>query len=181
MIRLQAVLHESFNRRRDFLSPSPPNSPYHFWSEYETPIEFRRRVGRRSGGHGKDGKRQRVVLTGKERAAPRTEGSTDMISSGGDGKAGHRSHRRGGKENKRSRGREPLPRRLPRPAPAPPRSANAHTRRCESRSRSRGDAGGFHSRPPPHLPQRTPSPSRSGDVGGGTPGHPPSLPPWRTL
>ena len=44
---------DPFNRGRDFWSPTPPNSPYHFWSEYETPTEFRRRVGRRSGGHGK--------------------------------------------------------------------------------------------------------------------------------
>ena len=173
---------DPYNRRRDFRSPSRPNSPYHFWSDYETPIEFRRRVGRRSGGHGKDGKRQRVVLKGKERAAPRTEGSADMISSGGDGKAGHRSHRKGGKDNSRSRGREPLSRRplalpLRRPLAVPTHLPAAANHEAEVAAMQ----GASIPHPLPIFLNGRPRQVAVATLQGGTPGHPPSMSPWRTM
>ena len=148
-------------------SPSPTYFQHEYWTE--EPTVRRHRGERRSGGHGKDDKRRTVILKTKERAAPRTKGSTDMVSSGGEGNAVHMSYRKRGKDNSRRKSREPfscIPPRPPLTAP-PSGSANASTRRCEARSRSRGDAGGSRSTPPPHLPQRSPSPDRSGDVAGG--------------
>ena len=150
----------------------------------------------RSGGHGQGGGRSRRdasttndLLAWKSgrrsdalaergscrRPKRRNPGSPVSDPSGGERKAGrtsHRSQRGGGKDNTRSRGYNPLPRKPHTPpfARLCRRIDKSHIRNCEAPSRSGGDAGGWWSRPPPPPHKRTPSRGRSGDDAGCPPG-----------
>ena len=162
-------------------SPSPTYIQHEHWTE--EPTVRRHRGERRSGGHGKDDKRRKVILKGKEKAAPRTKGSAGMVSSGGEGNAVHMSYRKRGKDNSRRKSREPLSRRplahlsLHRPLAVPTHLPAAAKHEAEVAAMQ----GASIPHPLPIFLNEHPHHVVVATLQGGTPGNPPSMSPWRTL